>query len=65
MIILGSSTLRDAPWVIVDRIYQPLNVPYPWLADIKAPEELVIGITNAADTYRISILSNGSLFEYL
>ena len=66
--ILGPSTLRDFPSIIVDRIYHPVYEPYPWLVDIKSGEALAIGLLNGIDTranIQFQYYELGTPFEYL
>ncbi len=66
--ILGSSTLRDAPSNIIDRLYHPIYEPYPWLVDIKSEEAFSIGVLNAIDTRannKFRYYEMGTPFEYL
>lgn len=66
--ILGPSTLRHIPGLIVDRIYHPLYEPYPWLADLKSEETTAIALVDGIDT-RANIgfryYEMGTPFEYL
>jgi phospholipid-binding lipoprotein MlaA len=65
--VLGPSTLRDAPGILVDPIYHPIYPPNDWLVEMNTWEVMAIATLEGIDTRSnigFEYYQTGTPFEY-